>query len=186
MPLAHIDAPRPLDLLQRHKTIAISMSMTDLVRDGHVRDLAPPAAPPLHPPAPSLAQSIHCFPTAADRLGPPRSRAKFTDEAREKVLSVRRQGACLRCRILKIQVCPLICHSQYEHPHKQAPGQLTRHHYESVLLKTRASPVCSRPSRAPRGRSCPFATACALASPTSTFLHRPRVTNQPKTCRPRR
>ncbi|KAK4152673.1 hypothetical protein C8A00DRAFT_44275 [Chaetomidium leptoderma] len=53
--------------------------------------------------APSLAQSIHCFQfRTADR--PRRSiRAKFTTQEREKVLSVRRQGACLRCRILKIQ-----------------------------------------------------------------------------------
>ncbi|KAK3299742.1 uncharacterized protein B0H64DRAFT_379054 [Chaetomium fimeti] len=51
----------------------------------------------------SLAESVHCFrTTAADR---PRSsiRAKFTIEEREKVLGVRRQGACLRCRMLKIQ-----------------------------------------------------------------------------------
>ncbi|KAH6853108.1 hypothetical protein B0I37DRAFT_358560 [Chaetomium sp. MPI-CAGE-AT-0009] len=50
----------------------------------------------------SLAESVHCFRTTADR---PRSsvRAKFTTKEREKVLGVRRQGACLRCRMLKIQ-----------------------------------------------------------------------------------
>ncbi|KAK3309352.1 uncharacterized protein B0T15DRAFT_481087 [Chaetomium strumarium] len=48
------------------------------------------------PPAPSF----HYFRTADRR---PRSRTKLTVEEREKVLGVRRQGACLRCRILKIQ-----------------------------------------------------------------------------------
>lgn len=75
--------------------------MADLAR--HALDPATPLQHPYAPVPPSLAQSIHCFPTA-DRLGPRRSRARFTDEEREKVLSVRRQGACLRCRILKIQV----------------------------------------------------------------------------------
>ncbi|KAK4234247.1 hypothetical protein C8A03DRAFT_47373 [Achaetomium macrosporum] len=50
----------------------------------------------VHPRAPSL----HCFRTAHRR---PRSWTKLTAEDRDKVLGVRRQGACLRCRILKIQ-----------------------------------------------------------------------------------
>ncbi|KAK4041849.1 hypothetical protein C8A01DRAFT_14488 [Parachaetomium inaequale] len=71
--------------------------MADLARDGPEQATiwSPYAA------APSLAQSIHCF-RAADRPRPS-IRAKFTTEEREKVLGVRRQGACLRCRMLKIQ-----------------------------------------------------------------------------------
>ncbi|KAK4144016.1 uncharacterized protein C8A04DRAFT_37032 [Dichotomopilus funicola] len=44
---------------------------------------------------------MNCFRTV-DR---PRNsiRARFTNEERERVLGVRRQGACLRCRMLKIQ-----------------------------------------------------------------------------------
>lgn len=52
----------------------------------------------------SLSQSLHCF-RAVPRTRQ-RSRARFSDEGKEKVLGVRRQGACLRCRILKIQVMP--------------------------------------------------------------------------------
>ncbi|SPQ17606.1 38fae7fe-1683-4242-9269-88f145d6e98a [Thermothielavioides terrestris] len=49
---------------------------------------------------PSLAQSIHCSQTSHRGR---RTRAKLTSEERERVLGVRRQGACLRCRLLKIQ-----------------------------------------------------------------------------------
>ncbi|GAB1309837.1 Zn(2)-C6 fungal-type domain-containing protein [Madurella fahalii] len=49
---------------------------------------------------PSLARSIYCFRATGQ---PRRSRARFSTEEKEKVLQVRRQGACLRCRILKIQ-----------------------------------------------------------------------------------
>lgn len=37
-----------------------------------------------------------------------RKRAKFAIKAREKVAAVRKKGACLRCRILKLSVCFLI------------------------------------------------------------------------------
>ncbi|KAL2133264.1 hypothetical protein VTI74DRAFT_2607 [Chaetomium olivicolor] len=63
-------------------------------------DQTRPSSTPPH--VPSLAQSIHCFRTAGPER-PRRSRSRFTPEEREKVLGVRRQGACLRCRILKIQ-----------------------------------------------------------------------------------
>lgn len=36
---------------------------------------------------------------------PKRKRAKFDIKAREKVATVRKKGACLRCRALKIPVC---------------------------------------------------------------------------------
>ena len=53
---------------------------------------------------PPFARSIHCF-RGTDRLRPsPRSRARLSDQEKEKVREVRRQGACLRCRMLKIQV----------------------------------------------------------------------------------
>ncbi|KAK3937501.1 hypothetical protein QBC46DRAFT_267354 [Diplogelasinospora grovesii] len=65
--------------------------MADLKQSGHV-----------HPP--QLARGIHIFRanTPAPR-SQPRTRAKLTREEREKVREVRRQGACLRCKILKIQ-----------------------------------------------------------------------------------
>ncbi|KAK3335122.1 hypothetical protein B0T19DRAFT_436012 [Cercophora scortea] len=54
----------------------------------------------------SLARSIHCFraidPTPRTTTSA-RPRAKFTQERKDKVREVRRKGACLRCRILKIQ-----------------------------------------------------------------------------------
>ena len=37
--------------------------------------------------------------------GRKRKRAKFNEESRQKVADVRKKGACLRCRILKIPVC---------------------------------------------------------------------------------
>ncbi|KAK4187922.1 hypothetical protein QBC35DRAFT_497666 [Podospora australis] len=57
---------------------------------------------------PSLEQSIHCFRATTFRRQPPhqnqqRSRARLTEAERTKVLGVRRQGACLRCRMLKIE-----------------------------------------------------------------------------------
>ncbi|KAM7205732.1 hypothetical protein V8F20_002965 [Naviculisporaceae sp. PSN 640] len=54
---------------------------------------------------PSLARSLHCF-RANDnrpRSQQARSRAKYTPEEREKVHKVRQQGACLRCRMLRIR-----------------------------------------------------------------------------------
>lgn len=35
---------------------------------------------------------------------PTRKRAKFEDQGRKKVAKVRRRGACMRCRVLKIPV----------------------------------------------------------------------------------
>ncbi|KAG7293691.1 hypothetical protein NEMBOFW57_003747 [Staphylotrichum longicolle] len=84
--------------------------MADLARHG-----LDPATSLQHPDAPvppSLAQSIHCFPTA-DRLGPRRSRARFTDEEREKVLSSAVRGAerkvlsfcyCVRTRFADVNI----------------------------------------------------------------------------------
>ncbi|KAK4176352.1 hypothetical protein QBC36DRAFT_290599 [Triangularia setosa] len=55
---------------------------------------------------PTFARHIHCFrleqPLQETSLGKPK-RARLTDQAKEKVLGVRRQGACLRCRMLKIE-----------------------------------------------------------------------------------
>ncbi|KAL2195546.1 hypothetical protein P885DRAFT_40208 [Corynascus similis CBS 632.67] len=48
----------------------------------------------------SPAQYVHSF-RAIDRPRPS-IRARFTAQEKEKVLGVRRQGACLRCRMLKI------------------------------------------------------------------------------------
>src|ERR1051325_6552724 len=64
---------------------------------------------------PSLEQSIHCFRAVSFRRPPQnpsqqRSRARLTAAERTKVLGVRRQGACLRCRRLKIEVfSDIIC-----------------------------------------------------------------------------
>ncbi|KAK4231655.1 hypothetical protein QBC38DRAFT_201063 [Podospora fimiseda] len=56
---------------------------------------------------PSLAESIHCFRlpqnTTASSTTLTRQKQKYTDQVKEKVLGVRRQGACLRCRMLKIE-----------------------------------------------------------------------------------
>ncbi|KAK3987660.1 hypothetical protein QBC44DRAFT_294605 [Cladorrhinum sp. PSN332] len=58
----------------------------------------------------SLAESIHCFRIPHNSHQPgttgtatTRPKAKYTDQVKEKVLGVRRQGACLRCRMLKIE-----------------------------------------------------------------------------------
>jgi hypothetical protein len=72
------------------------MSMSHLAHHG-------PDHQQQHPTAISLAESVHCFRTT-DRPRSSTIRAKFTTEERERVLGVRRQGACLRCRMLKIQV----------------------------------------------------------------------------------
>ncbi|KAK4097434.1 hypothetical protein N658DRAFT_290968 [Parathielavia hyrcaniae] len=82
------------------------MSMAHLAQDGPGLSLAPPPHAAV-PSQASLAQSIHCFRTARTAVPerPRRLRSKFTNQGREKVLGVRRQGACLRCRILKIQPC---------------------------------------------------------------------------------
>ena len=40
-----------------------------------------------------------------------RKRAKFSIKAREKVAAVRKKGACLRCRALKLPVKPPACGS---------------------------------------------------------------------------
>ncbi|KAK3393909.1 hypothetical protein B0H63DRAFT_30521 [Podospora didyma] len=51
-----------------------------------------------------LARSIHCFrATDPPRPPQPRARAKLSQQEKQKVREVRRQGACLRCRVLKIQ-----------------------------------------------------------------------------------
>ncbi|KAK4202896.1 hypothetical protein QBC40DRAFT_220200 [Triangularia verruculosa] len=59
---------------------------------------------------PTFARHIHCFriqqpPQDTTSSSPSRKpkRARLTDQAKEKVLGVRRQGACLRCRMLKIE-----------------------------------------------------------------------------------
>nr|CDP22309.1 Putative protein of unknown function [Podospora anserina S mat+] len=57
---------------------------------------------------PTFARHIHCFRLQHPLQGTPPSggkpkRARLTDQAKEKVLGVRRQGACLRCRMLKIE-----------------------------------------------------------------------------------
>ncbi|KAK0668191.1 hypothetical protein QBC41DRAFT_126887 [Cercophora samala] len=57
---------------------------------------------------PAFARHIHCFrlqqplqDTTPSEKKP--KRARLTNQAKEKVLGVRRQGACLRCRMLKIE-----------------------------------------------------------------------------------
>ncbi|KAK0719167.1 hypothetical protein B0H67DRAFT_485823 [Lasiosphaeris hirsuta] len=55
---------------------------------------------------PTLARSIHCFradPQHTNKPPPKATKAKLTADEKKKVLEVRRQGACLRCRMLKIQ-----------------------------------------------------------------------------------
>ncbi|KAK4129838.1 hypothetical protein N657DRAFT_640503 [Parathielavia appendiculata] len=69
--------------------------MARLAQDG-------PGLAPSRAAVPSLAQSIHYFRTFGPER-PRRSGSNFTSQGRGKVLGVRRQGACLRCRILKIQ-----------------------------------------------------------------------------------
>lgn len=58
---------------------------------------------PSLPSLPTLALSLDCS-RAVDRPRA-RPRARLSIHEREKVREVRRQGACLRCRMLKIQVC---------------------------------------------------------------------------------
>ncbi len=52
----------------------------------------------------SMARGVGCFRGSPYRNTKPTQRSKFTTEAKEKVREVRRQRACLRCKLLKIQV----------------------------------------------------------------------------------
>ncbi|KAK3364684.1 hypothetical protein B0T25DRAFT_576893 [Lasiosphaeria hispida] len=52
---------------------------------------------------PTLARSIHCFRGPQHTKPAKATKAKLTADEKKKVLEVRRQGACLRCRMLKIQ-----------------------------------------------------------------------------------
>ena len=46
-----------------------------------------------------------CSPPSAEDISLPEpKRARFSEERREAVTQVRRQGACLRCRVMKISV----------------------------------------------------------------------------------
>ena len=53
-----------------------------------------------------MARGIHCFRSIPYQRRRARRKTKLSTEARLKVLEVRRQRACLRCKLLKIEVGP--------------------------------------------------------------------------------
>ena len=94
-----------------------------------------------------------------------RRRTKLSSEERAKILEVRRQRACLRCKMLKIQVSVKLAPNW---PQRQGGGggKVISYHAKtpSAQKKTRASRASPQQSGATSAKCYRFVTVCALGS----------------------